>query len=179
MRGEQVGRVIIEISEAAWPSDPLTLPDDTPHALETDGRTEVQELLEPGDPPPRLVGCDLDGCTVSSWTALPEGEHVGLDTVSREVDLDGSVGDRTSLANQLIEPRFDDRPLALFVDVESTSIARRRSVDEDAKRSGRAWSTAHHEIDVSRVKAERDPSIRVVHHTRPLSIVQSPRAPTG
>jgi hypothetical protein len=36
--GEQVARVMIEISEAAWSTNPLLLPEETRRARETDGR---------------------------------------------------------------------------------------------------------------------------------------------
>jgi hypothetical protein len=64
-RGAQVARVVIEISEAAWSSDPLSLPDDTRQALETDGRTELLKILEQ-DHPPSVIRCGSMGCTCSS-----------------------------------------------------------------------------------------------------------------
>ena len=64
-RGAQVARVLIEISEAAWSSDPLSLPDDTRQALETDGRTELLKILE-RDHPPSVIRCGSMGCTGSS-----------------------------------------------------------------------------------------------------------------
>ncbi|MDQ3876431.1 MAG: hypothetical protein M3322_12960 [Actinomycetota bacterium] len=64
-RGDQTARIVIEISEEAWSSDPFDLPEDTRQALETDGRTELLKLLRRDDPP-GVVRCDLDGCTYSS-----------------------------------------------------------------------------------------------------------------
>jgi len=64
-RGGQVARVTIEISAAVWSSDPLTLPDDTRRALETDGRTELLKVLG-HDNPPRVIRCGSTGCTYSS-----------------------------------------------------------------------------------------------------------------
>jgi hypothetical protein len=64
-RGEQVVRVVIEISGTAWSSDPLRLPDDTRRALETDGRTELLKVLEQDDPP-RLIRCGSKGCAYSA-----------------------------------------------------------------------------------------------------------------
>jgi hypothetical protein len=61
-RGDQVARIAVEITAAAWSSDPLSLPNDTRRALETDGRTELVKLLGQDDPA-RVVRCDLDGCT--------------------------------------------------------------------------------------------------------------------
>jgi hypothetical protein len=64
-RGPQLAHVLIEISGAAWLSDPLRLPDDTRRALETDGRTKLLKVLG-RDAPPRLIQCDLNGCRYSS-----------------------------------------------------------------------------------------------------------------
>lgn len=64
-RGAQLAHVLIEISDAAWLSDPLRLPDDTRQALETDGRTELLKVLDQ-DEPPRVIYCGSEGCTYSS-----------------------------------------------------------------------------------------------------------------
>jgi hypothetical protein len=61
-RGPQLAHVVIDISDAAWLSDPLRLPDDTRQALETDGRTELLKVLV-RDEPPGLIRCDVNGCT--------------------------------------------------------------------------------------------------------------------
>lgn len=63
-RGAEVAHVVIEISETAWSSDPLGLPDDTRRALETDGRTEILKVLELDDPP-RVIRCGSKGCSSS------------------------------------------------------------------------------------------------------------------
>jgi hypothetical protein len=60
-RGDHVAQVLVEISDAAWSTDPLRLPDDTRQALETDGRTEVLKVLDRASPP-RVVRCDSTGC---------------------------------------------------------------------------------------------------------------------
>ena len=60
-RGDQLARVIIEISGSAWSTDPLDLPEDTRHALETDGRTELLKVLDRDDPPP-VIRCGSTGC---------------------------------------------------------------------------------------------------------------------
>jgi hypothetical protein len=64
-RGAQVGKVVIEISGTAWSSDPLGLPEDTRHALETDGRTELLKVLDQ-DEPPRVIHCGSAGCSYLS-----------------------------------------------------------------------------------------------------------------
>ena len=61
----QLAHVVIEISDAAWLSNPLPLPDDTRRALETDGRTELPKVLA-RDEPPGLIRCDVNGYTYSS-----------------------------------------------------------------------------------------------------------------
>jgi hypothetical protein len=61
-RGGQVAQVMVEISETAWSSEPLDLPDDTRRALESDGRTELLKVLEQEDPP-RVIRCGSRGCT--------------------------------------------------------------------------------------------------------------------
>jgi hypothetical protein len=67
-RGAEVAQVVIEISGRAWASDPVSLPDDTRHALETDGRTELLKVLDQ-DEPPRVIRCGSSGCSY-----LPAGE---------------------------------------------------------------------------------------------------------
>jgi hypothetical protein len=61
-RGAQVAQVAIEISGTAWSSDPLDLSDDTRHALETDGRTELLKVLDQ-DEPPRVIHRGPTGCS--------------------------------------------------------------------------------------------------------------------
>ena len=60
--GARVAQVVIEISGTAWSSDPLRLPEDTRHALETDGRTELLKVLHQ-DNPPRVIRCGSSGCS--------------------------------------------------------------------------------------------------------------------
>jgi hypothetical protein len=148
-RGNQVARIVIEISGTAWSSDPLSLPEDTRRALETDGRTELLKVLEHDDPP-CVIHCGSNGCVYSSAGCLAEREHVGLDTRREERDLERAVGDRSSLPNQLIEPRLDQRSVALFVDVQSVVGSGRSSVDEDAERHEGPWRPrSHHEMNPS------------------------------
>lgn len=61
-RGTDVTHVVVEITAPAWWSDPLRLPEDTRHALQTDGRTEILKALEQ-DVPPRVIRCGLSGCS--------------------------------------------------------------------------------------------------------------------
>ncbi len=71
-RGAQVAQVVIEISEQAWSSDPRSLPEDTRHALETDGRSALLKVLDQDDPP-RVIRCGSSGC--SSLSACEPGER--------------------------------------------------------------------------------------------------------
>jgi hypothetical protein len=61
-RGAQVAQVVIEISETAWSSDPLLLPEDTRQALETDGRAALLQVLDQNHPP-HVIQCGSEGCT--------------------------------------------------------------------------------------------------------------------
>jgi hypothetical protein len=70
-RGAEVSQVIIEISGRAWSSDPLSLPEDTRHALETDGRAELLKVLDQDDPP-RVIRCGCSGCSYLSADELGE-----------------------------------------------------------------------------------------------------------
>lgn len=75
-RGADVAQVVIEISGRAWSTDPLSLPDDTRHALETDGRTELLKVLDQDEPPPVIrCGCSgcsyLSGCEAGEWPSRP------------------------------------------------------------------------------------------------------------
>jgi hypothetical protein len=64
-RGAEVAQVVIEISGRAWSADPLSLPGDTRHALETDGRSELLKVLGQ-DEPPRVISCGSSGCSYLS-----------------------------------------------------------------------------------------------------------------
>ncbi|HEX9854050.1 MAG TPA: hypothetical protein VGC47_01920 [Acidimicrobiia bacterium] len=61
-QGAQVAHVVVEISGSAWSSDPRRLPEDTRHALETDGRTEILKVLD-HDNPPGVIRCGSSGCS--------------------------------------------------------------------------------------------------------------------
>jgi hypothetical protein len=61
-RDDKVARVMIEISEAAWSTDPVGLPEETRRALETDGRAELLKVLGHDDPP-QVIRCGSTGCT--------------------------------------------------------------------------------------------------------------------
>ena len=76
-RGGEVARVMIEISDGAWSTDPLRLPEATRGALETDGRAELLKALG-CDRPPSVIRCGSTGCRyLSSGTGSPPdtGDH--------------------------------------------------------------------------------------------------------
>jgi hypothetical protein len=64
-RGAEVAQVVVEISETAWSSDPLALPEDTRRALETDGRAELLKVLA-HEEPPSVICCGSSGCSYLS-----------------------------------------------------------------------------------------------------------------
>ena len=74
-RSAQVAPVVIEISETAWSSDPLLLPEDTRHALETDGRAALLKILDE-DNPPQVIHCGSEGCDVSENAGSATGRWV-------------------------------------------------------------------------------------------------------
>jgi protein-disulfide isomerase len=65
---------------------------------------------------------------------LAEREHVGLDAGGVKADLEGAIGDRSRLANQLIQTLLDYGSVSLLVDVEPTSGAGRLAVDQHPER---------------------------------------------
>jgi hypothetical protein len=64
-RSYEVARVVVEIDRTVWSSDPLSLAEDTRHALETDGRSELLKVLDQ-DEPPAVIWCRADGCAYGS-----------------------------------------------------------------------------------------------------------------
>jgi hypothetical protein len=61
-RGADVAQFVIEVSGRAWSADPVSLPDDTRRALETDGRAEPLKVLG-RDKPPLVIRCGCSGCS--------------------------------------------------------------------------------------------------------------------
>jgi hypothetical protein len=61
-RAGRVAHVVVEITETAWSSDPLSLAVDARRALETDGRTELLKILDE-DEPPTVIRCGPAGCS--------------------------------------------------------------------------------------------------------------------
>ena len=86
-------------------------------------------------------------------------ERKSFHTRIEKLDLELSIRDRPRLANQLIQPGFGNRPVALFVNVNAMSSARRLSIEEHAKAHGLVPSRrSHDEIEIAGVKAVHDPA---------------------
>src|SRR3954451_10084470 len=72
-------------------------------------------------------------CARWPWFAvragLAEGEGVGLCAGVEEGDLERALGDRTPLADEVVQPRLGDRAVAVVVDVVPVVGARRLSVE--------------------------------------------------
>jgi hypothetical protein len=71
-RGDQIARVVIEISSTAWSSDPRGLPEETRDALETDGRSELLKVIGEEDAP-AVIRCGTVGCTYLAAEEVPPG----------------------------------------------------------------------------------------------------------
>src|SRR5437870_2641559 len=106
------------------------------------------------------------GCAVhDSSTRSAERERKSLHARIEELDLELSVSDGVRLSDQLIEPLFANRAVALVVDVDSVSSAWRLSIDEHAKSHGSSsYRRSHDEMKVAGVKTVRDPPAGLVQH---------------
>ena len=69
----------------------------------------------------REVSRARDQLTSSAASAKREGKR--LDTRTEELDRERSIDDRVRLSNQLIQPLFDNRPVASFVDIHTARPA--------------------------------------------------------
>ena len=70
------------------------------------------------------------------------------------------------MPDQLIQPLFGNRAVALVVDVDSVRSARRLSIDEHAKsHGGSSRCRSHDEMKIAGVKAVRDPPVGLVQHS--------------
>src|SRR5438552_4787949 len=97
----------------------------------------------------------------------PERERKGLHARIEKLDLELTISDGLRLPDQLIHPLLGDRAVALVVDVDSVSSARRFPIDEHAKAHGSPWhSRPHDEMEIAGVKAVRDPPVGFVEHGR-------------
>ena len=78
-----------------------------------------------------------------------------------ELDLERAVLHVPLLTNQLVEPIFRDRAMALAVYVHTAILKRRRAVDRDAKPDRpAAGSRTEHEMQIAGMKTEHNPPRR-------------------
>src|SRR5215204_3197567 len=94
-----------------------------------------------------------------------ERERKRLHPRIKKLDLEVSISDGLWLSDQLIQPLFGNRAVALLVNVDSVSSPRRLPIDEHAKSHGgssRCWS--HDEMKIAGLKAVRDPPVGLVQH---------------
>src|SRR5829696_10436528 len=95
-----------------------------------------------------------------------ERERISLHSRLEKLDLELSISDGLRLSDQLIQPLFANRTVALVVNVDSVSSARRPSIDEHAKSHGRSSRCrSHDEMKIAGVKVIRDPPVGLVQHS--------------
>ena len=98
-------------------------------------------------------------------STLTERERKSLHARIEKLDLELAINDRLWLADQLIEPLFANRAVALGVNVNSVRRARRLSIDEHAKAHGSSSRCrSHDEMKIAGVKAVDDPPVGLVQH---------------
>ena len=66
-------------------------------------------------------------------TTSAKREAVACSARRRELDLEPSLGDGQRLTNQLVQPLFGERAIALYVNVEAVRSAWRIAIDQHAK----------------------------------------------
>src|SRR5258708_38417808 len=94
-----------------------------------------------------------------------ERERESLHARIEKLDLELSISNGPRLSDQLIQPLFGNRAVALVVNVNSVSSARRLSIDEHAKSHGSSSRRrSHDEMKIAGMKAVRDPSVGLVQH---------------
>src|SRR5215211_2822098 len=99
-----------------------------------------------------------------------ERERISLHSRLEKLDLELLISDGLRLSNQLVQPLFANRAVALVVNVDSVSSARRLSIDEYAKRHRQtSLGRSHHGVHVARMEPDRNPSGCLVEHCRVLS----------
>ena len=93
-----------------------------------------------------------------------------------KLDFELAIGDGLRLPDQLVQPLLGHRAVALLVDVDAVSRARRLSIDQHAKSHGRSRRCrTHDEMKIAGVKAVRDASVGLVQQRRRRCFtVQSP-----
>ena len=87
-------------------------------------------------------------------SVLAEGKHVSRNIGVEERDLEGVLGDGTLLTDELIEPLFDNRAVAIRIHVTPLRRSRRVAIEQHVESYGGSrdcW--AHDDIEVTSVKA--------------------------
>jgi hypothetical protein len=82
-----------------------------------------------------------------------------------ELDLDVPVGNGAPLADELVQPRLNDSPIAIVINVEPMRIARRLAVDsyaEPSRRPSGRWP--QHQVHIAGVAAVPDAAVRGVQY---------------
>src|SRR5437016_6310876 len=98
-----------------------------------------------------------------AWRASSERKDISLHAQIEKLDLEHSIGNRLGLPDELVEPLFSGRAVALLVDVGPVSIPRRAPIKEHAetyRRSAR-WRS-HHQMQVARAESVDDASVGLV-----------------
>src|SRR5215204_2205650 len=109
-------------------------------------------------------------CVLGRWVnslchGSAERERKSLHPRIEKLDLELSISDGLGLSDQLIQPLFGNRAVALLVNVDSVSSPRRLPIDEHAKsHGGSSRCRSHHEMKIAGVKAVRDPPVGLVQH---------------
>src|SRR5829696_3943033 len=99
---------------------------------------------------------------IASATESAEREAISLHPRIEKLDLKLPINDGLGLSDQLIRPLFCNPAFALLVNIDSVSTIRRLSIDEHAKRHRQiSLGRSHHEVNVARMEADRNPSWRL------------------
>src|SRR6266566_5627944 len=94
-----------------------------------------------------------------------EGEDKGLHARIEELDLELAISNVPRLADQLIQPRFAHRAVALLVNVTSMSRTRLLSIEEHAKAYGRSsCCRPHDQVQIASMKAVRNAPVGRMQH---------------
>src|SRR5207248_4799521 len=92
-----------------------------------------------------------------------ERKDISLHARIEKLDLEHSIGNRLGLPDELVEPLFRGRAVALLVDVGPVSIPRRAPIKEHAetyRRSAR-WRS-HDQMQIARVEPVDDAPVGLV-----------------
>jgi hypothetical protein len=99
---------------------------------------------------------------------LAERKRVGFSAGVEEGDLEGVLGDRTLLADELVQPRFDASALALAVNVDAIGLVQRLPVQTYLEPYGGCCGcAAQDEVEATGVKAVGDLPVGCTRTTFP------------